>query len=351
MSKPTLTVVMPNFNHAHCINEALEAIEAQSFRPLEVIVIDDGSTDDSTSVIEQSAKRYPIIRLLRNERNMGVVFSVNRGLQEASGDYVSLQAADDKLLPEHFEKSMKFLAQYPQAGVSSALSLVVDEQGKDLGMQPAPPLICNTQCFLPPDKVLATLQRVGSWCMGNTAIYRRHALLEAGGLLPELKSYCDGFVFQVVALRHGACFVPEPLGVFRLAENGYSSGLRNNVQEFLSCMERAEHLMRSTYSNVFPKPYVQEFRKRNLHAAGWMACRKLRAEQGEYLSDLRRSLEDSTLMDRLLLKGLQLCMALQYLGTQFYLILRHGRLTWPLPGLGFRSLSKNMSGETFRSSD
>lgn len=74
-----LSVVVPNYNHAQYLPEALNAILNQSCRPMEVIVIDDCSTDNSVEVIEAFIRMDPIIRLYRNERNRGVNFSMNRG--------------------------------------------------------------------------------------------------------------------------------------------------------------------------------------------------------------------------------------------------------------------------------
>ncbi|MEE9605051.1 MAG: glycosyltransferase family 2 protein [Candidatus Scalindua sp.] len=74
MRKNTLSVVMPNYNYSQHVGETLEAILDQSFRPLEVIVVDDGSTDNSIEIIESISKRDPIVRLLKNEQNMGCLF-------------------------------------------------------------------------------------------------------------------------------------------------------------------------------------------------------------------------------------------------------------------------------------
>lgn len=76
--RPTLCVLMPNYNHARFLPESLEAILAQSYPPLEVIVLDDASTDNSVEVIESFLRRDPRVRLVRNERNVGVERSVNR---------------------------------------------------------------------------------------------------------------------------------------------------------------------------------------------------------------------------------------------------------------------------------
>jgi len=117
MTKKTLSVVIPNYNYGHYIGRMLESIFNQSFPATEVVVMDDASTDDSVSVIRGLMKKYPNLRLIQNEKNIGPIPSGRRLIAAASGDYVFPCASDDWILPGFFEKSMKLLAQFPQAGL------------------------------------------------------------------------------------------------------------------------------------------------------------------------------------------------------------------------------------------
>ncbi len=135
INRARLSIVLLNYNHARYIGEALQAILGQSYKPWEVIIVDDASTDNSIDVIEKFIRRDPTVRLLKNEHNMGVERSANRGLEYASGDYIFSAAADDKILPGLFEKSIRMLALYPQAGLccSDAVnfnSLVLEQEGE-----------------------------------------------------------------------------------------------------------------------------------------------------------------------------------------------------------------------------
>ena len=89
---PTLSVVLPNYNHAKFIGRALAALLGQERAADEIIVIDDGSTDDSVAVIERIAATAPAIRLLRNPNNVGVIPTLQRGLEAARGKYVYFAA-------------------------------------------------------------------------------------------------------------------------------------------------------------------------------------------------------------------------------------------------------------------
>src|SRR5258708_29809920 len=120
-SLPTLSVVVPNYNHAQHLPTSLPAILNQSFKPIEVIVLDDASTDNSVEVIRRFEAENPLVRLVKNEKNLGVMPNLNKGVQLAKGDYVFIGSADDEIIPGLFEKSMQLLAQYPQAGLSCTI--------------------------------------------------------------------------------------------------------------------------------------------------------------------------------------------------------------------------------------
>ena len=227
MSAGSLSVCMANYNDGHYIGEALQAILDQTFGPREVIVVDDSSTDDSVAVIQQFADRNPIIYLIRNDRNQGAVFSHNRALGIASGDYVYLAAANDKVLPGLFEKSMNLLSQYPQAGLCCSDPAWFDDRTS---------IIRETKlhwsdkpCYFSAEALAKVIK--GGWIAGHTSIVKRAALLEAGGLIEGLRWHCDWFALLVIAFRYGICYIPEPLAMLRVHLNSYSaSGRSLNVQ-------------------------------------------------------------------------------------------------------------------------
>jgi glycosyltransferase involved in cell wall biosynthesis len=328
-SASSLSVVIPNYNHARYIGEALEAILAQSFRPVEVIVVDDGSTDNSAEVIEEFCRRDPIVRLVRNQRNRGVIFSINHGLEQASGAFVMFAAADDKVLPGLFEKSEKLLAQHPQAGVCSAVAVFADGQGKESRVVPARPWISREACYLPPDKVLSGWRRYGWLFPSNTAFYRREALLEAGGFPEELRSAADSFSLMNLALRYGACFIPEPLGIFRVNGSGYSSEFRTHAAA-LDLLRRGEELIHSTYAGHLPKHYVDEWTRQVRYSSALTAHAQLCLQRRECLTQVERSLAKAKPADRLFVSVLQFATAAEHWCVRAYLFVRLRHLSWPL---------------------
>ena len=149
MSLPTVSVILPNYNHAHYLPQCLNAMLDQSVKPTEIIVIDDASTDNSIEVISDFVRRDPVVKLIQNEKNIGNMPSNFKGLEQATCDYLLLAAADDYLLPGFFEKSLKLLSKYPAAGFCCSLSRRINEKGEYLDTVPKPPYISTFPSYIP----------------------------------------------------------------------------------------------------------------------------------------------------------------------------------------------------------
>jgi glycosyltransferase involved in cell wall biosynthesis len=186
----------------------------QTVLPFEILVVDDASTDNSLEVLDSLARQYPILRVSRNEKNQGVNETLRRGLALARGDHVLLAAADDEVRPNLFENVVRMFRQYPQAGVCSGIcewrcTVTGSHWYKGTGM-PARP------CYLSPSDMVALAKRGKLAINGQNAVYKKNALVKAGGWLPELQWFGDSFGSYVVGFRHGMCHVPEVLSNFYL---------------------------------------------------------------------------------------------------------------------------------------
>ena len=114
MARPELSVLLPVYNGASHLREAIESILSQTYADFELIVIDDGSTDDSLSILEEYADSR--IRVF-SHTNRGLAASLNRAIGLAKGRYVARQDQDDVSLPQRFEKQVRFLKEHPTAGM------------------------------------------------------------------------------------------------------------------------------------------------------------------------------------------------------------------------------------------
>jgi glycosyltransferase involved in cell wall biosynthesis len=236
MKLPTLSIIIPNYNHGHFLPVAVNAILKQSAQPLEVIIIDDGSTDDSVEIIQNLASENPVIKFYRNEKNSGVCFTINRGIDLARGDYVFFSAADDEILPGFLEKSLNILAQHPQAGLSCTIG---DWREEATGLNWHVGVgMADTPSYLSP-KRMVELERSGQlFIPGHTTILKKAALIETGKLIPELKLTVDWFIAYVMGYRYGICFVPEALAVFKILPKSYYQRVRQDAAAYREVLAR-----------------------------------------------------------------------------------------------------------------
>jgi GT2 family glycosyltransferase len=251
MRLPTFSVVVPNCNHARYLEAALRAHLEQTRPPLEVIVVDDASTDDSVAIVEGLAREYPRLRLIRLAENVGVNAAINRGLREARGEYVFVSAADDVVMLQFAARSLDVAAAYPGAGLCFSEPAVT--MGDGGVVQPMLLALSPRPCLLSPADLERHLKRAYFSFPGNTVLYRRDALLAVGGFVEELRWYADQFASCVLAFRHGACYVPEVLAVFRVLANSYSQrGLRDAAARRDVVNRMVDLLDSSAYRDVAP---------------------------------------------------------------------------------------------------
>ncbi len=322
-----LSVLVPNFNHGHHLRESLSAILEQSYVPHEIIVADDCSTDDSRIVVQEIARQTGRVRLIANELNLGAVGNANRLLEAATGDYVYFASADDKVLPGLLEKSMGILERFPDAGLCSSLVRLMDELGHERELYPSR-IVAGKPAYLSPAECLSMLRRRGNWIAGATLFMNRRAVIEAGGFVKDLGPFIDGFTQQVVALRAGACFIPEAMVCWRVAKSGYSTTEGRSPERYLEYAARTVQLMRTGYGDLFPPDYVASYERECLYGAVGKAREALEDKLTAYVHHLDAGLSSSNSLDRALIRTLRSNVRLQVRLIQAYVFARRQRLTW-----------------------
>jgi len=128
-SSPPVTVLMAIYNAEAFVAAAIESILEQTFRDFEFLIIDDGSTDESVEIVEGYADSR--IRLVRNERQTGLVPTLNRGIELARGEYIARMDADDISLPERLERQVGFMEANPDIGACGTWVITMgDREGE-----------------------------------------------------------------------------------------------------------------------------------------------------------------------------------------------------------------------------
>lgn len=210
---PRVTVLLPVRNGLPWLREAVESVLAQTYRDFELLVVDNVSTDGSAAAVE--AYGDPRVRVLRNDEDRGYVVSLNRGLEEARGEYVARLDADDRMLPERLALQVAALDAEPSVALVGAWMDVVSAGGDLWGR-------VRGRVRSYPEFVFAILADRYPW--GHPSLmYRRDVVRGLGGYDPSLLPAEDKDLYRRLALaRHDARAVERPLVLYRRHEHQLS---------------------------------------------------------------------------------------------------------------------------------
>jgi GT2 family glycosyltransferase len=256
-----LSVVIPNFNHAHCIGRALRALQRQSPRPDEIIIVDDASTDDSVRVIEALQREQPQIRLLRHPVNRGAPAALNTGLAAAAGEFVYFGAADDFVLDGFFAAAITALMEHPAAAYFCARIVVVDSNARIVDFRPllSP---ATTDAFISPEQATRIARSIDNWAVGPSVVFRRSALAEIGGFDESLGPLCDGMAYRLLAFRRGFCFSDRLVAAWESRPDNLSKRSALSAAESSRMITNARQAIARTFPPPLDREYADLFARR-----------------------------------------------------------------------------------------
>jgi glycosyltransferase involved in cell wall biosynthesis len=222
----TVSVVIPTYNRAALLRESLESVAAQTYRDFEILVVDDGSTDDTRSVVESSGARWIPIG------HSGLQAAVrNRGIEQAQGEYVAFLDSDDRWLPEKLKRQVELLRERPEFALTccNAHRLV---DGKHEGLLHRPGTLRTGDVFD------ALLKR--NFVVNSSVLVRRATLTEVGGLDedPALKSVEDYDLWLRIASTRKVHSFDDPLVDYRIHPGNESWDVEQTQRGLARCYEK-----------------------------------------------------------------------------------------------------------------
>jgi glycosyltransferase involved in cell wall biosynthesis len=198
---PLVSIIVPSFNQGRYIGATLESILAQDYRPIEVLVFDGASTDDTLDVLE-AFRSHPEV-VVRSERDDGVTDAVNKGLKAARGSILAIQSSDDLYLPGAFSEVVRFFEKNPDIGLVYGDVEYVDESSRRTGRTTLAPFDL--------DEHLAKR----SFIPQAATFFRADATHRTAGWRAEVSYAADADHFLRMALGSGAAKIDRLLGSYR----------------------------------------------------------------------------------------------------------------------------------------
>lgn len=230
---PRVSVLMPVYNCARFVEEAMRSVLTQSLREIELIVIDDGSSDGSYEVIARVAAADGRIVTTRQD-NQGVAAATNRALSLASAPYVALFDSDDVMLPDRLSLQADYLDTHPDIAVVGAQWYNADTDGKITGLG---------RHAIEPDAIHTLMFSFFS-LHNPTTTARREALVAVGGWRTTPKHGAQDYELYSRMLSAGYRFanLPIPLLIWRMSPNGLTYG--RGTEQTLHCLEVRQRAFR-----------------------------------------------------------------------------------------------------------
>ncbi|WP_036477036.1 glycosyltransferase [Myxosarcina sp. GI1] len=227
MNKPWLSIIIPTYNGEKYLAAALDSVVAQQDSDIECVIVDDGSTDSSFSIVETYRDKLNL-ELVKRSRVGNWVANTNYGLSVASGEYACFLHQDDIWLPNRLKTMQRAIALYPQANFYLHSALFIDESGDRLGIW---------QCPLPalqliePNKMVAKLL-VQNFIAIPAPIFKRQLALDLGSMDEQLWYTADWDFWLKLASVSQSVYAAEPLAAFRVHADSQTIRRSSSIEDF-----------------------------------------------------------------------------------------------------------------------
>lgn len=211
MDNPKMSVIMSVYNGEKYIREAIESILAQTFTDFEFIIVNDGSTGNSLEIIQSYNDKR--IRIINNEKNIGLTKSLNKALKQARGEYIARQDADDISLPNRFEEQIKYFEKDPEVALLGTSIYVIDENGKMVG-----------KCVTLAKPTISDLFKGNQFNHGSV-MFKKDVADDSGGYNELFRYVQDYELWLRIAKHYEVRNLTQPL--YKLRFHGENVGLKN----------------------------------------------------------------------------------------------------------------------------
>lgn len=209
---PKVSVIMPCFNHSLFVGESIEAVLAQTFSDLELIVIDDCSRDGSRKIIEKYERSDSRVRAIYHEANLGASRSRNDGIKAAKGAFLAFCDADDVWMPVKLERQLELLEKNPSHDVAYCDAAIINELGRETGERFSDefPVAGDGSGYVFNELCLHNFVNM------QTVLIRRECIRDGIDFDERIKWVEDWLFWVRIAYRHSFIYTKEALAKYRV---------------------------------------------------------------------------------------------------------------------------------------
>lgn len=199
-SSPKVSIIIPCYNQAAYLGEAIESALNQTYPNIEIIIVNDASTDSTAQIISEFQNKYPNIKGIHLEQNAGACKAKNIAAEQANGEYILPLDADDKIMPAYVEKAVKILQNNPKTGIVYCKAKLFGTKNKEWRLPPY-----NKEKILFGNMIF------------NTALFRKKDFEQAGKYKDYVKNGYEDWDLWLSIIKNGfdVCQIDEILFYYR----------------------------------------------------------------------------------------------------------------------------------------
>ena len=245
---PRVSVCIPSYNYAGYLSETLDSILAQTYPDYEIIVVDDGSKDDSQAIAEGYARRYPNkVRVFTHAGrvNKGISATCNLAIEQARGEYMAWLGSDDAWYPDKLARQVDELDLKPGVGLTYSYADIVDSNGEKTGEKMGRDM---THDLLP-------MLVAGNFVPHLTAFHRRDCL-EKTGYYDESLQYSDWEMWLKMSNYYRFSFIDQPLAMYRVHGVNMFTGSTSETRTRHN-LAVIDKLLRTPFGGPLASPRIQ----------------------------------------------------------------------------------------------
>ncbi|HLO50997.1 MAG TPA: glycosyltransferase family 2 protein [Kamptonema sp.] len=212
MSKEKVSVIIPAFNAADTLTEAVASVLSGTYKNIEILIVDDCSSDETAKVAKKLAEENPQIHYYQNQENYGVSKSRNLMIEKATGEFVAFLDSDDTWEPNKLEVCLEILKDHPNIKAAAHALSYLDKYGKKTSYIPTYPTTLEEMNIIKEGGELP-------WVFPSAVVIDRETLLQEGGFAEDWLVGEDAELFTRIAEKYGMLATKAPLANYRIQGN------------------------------------------------------------------------------------------------------------------------------------
>ena len=264
----TVSVIMPTYNDEPHIALSIASVLLQDYAYVELVIVNDASTDGTSQIVEAFAARDERIVLLHNDRNLGRPLARNRAIETARGDLIAILDADDIAMPHRISCQVAYLRDHPEVGILGSWAIAIDVNNQPLEPLERPTVDAD---------IRRQLAQLNMPFIHSTVMFRRRVLMSTGLYDARFKASQDVHLCYRVVQEVQAASLPQFLALYRIRSSADSALIRERFRwaarvgreifKQQPSIVGAQNLIRLYLLSLLPGPVIRKFS--SIHKDRW----------------------------------------------------------------------------------